>query len=181
MRKLFTNPGSNMNSTMTKSSQAALTRQKTAQPHLPTTWVPNAEECYYQFAQALANIGDFPVHWLNNFRIQSSDMKLSRTLRVGGDKGLTCVVRSSPRLESFFQENANPLLRVGEPLFDRLAVEVTQRLANLCLGSTLMIAPEIQSGMPKELQNREPDTVCKVMVDVTFLEILIYRGPLSPR
>jgi hypothetical protein len=170
-----------MNSTMTKASQTAMTRLRNTQPRLSTSWVPNSEECYIQFAQALANVGDFPVHWLNNFRIQSSDMKLARTLRVGGENGLTCVIRTSPRLENYFQENANPLIRVGEPLFDRLSVELIQRLANLCLGTTLMIAPEIQAGVPKGLLEREPATVCKVMVDVTFLEIIVFRGPLSPR
>lgn len=86
-----------------------------------------------------------------------------------------------PRLENFLQENANPLVRVGEALFDRLAVEFIQRMAHLCLETTLMVAPEIQTGIPKYLQKLEPDTVCKVLVDVTFVEILLFRAPLTQR
>ncbi len=168
-----------MRSTLDKASRTQVRYSKPAQPHLSLPWVPKPEDCFTQFAQALRNFGDFPSHWLNTFRIQSSDMKLVRTLRVGGHNGITCLIRTSPRLESYLQENANPLIRVGEPLFDRLAVEFTQRIAHLCLGSTLMIAPEIQPGIPKLLQDREPDVVCKVLVDVTFVEILLFREPLT--
>ena len=170
-----------MNSTMPKTSRFAHSKPKIVPSSPPLPLIPKPEDCYFHFAQALRNIGEFPSHWLNNFRIQASDMKLVRTLRVGGNKGLTCVVRTSPRLENFLQENANPLMRVGEPLFDRLGVEFIQRMAHFCLGTTLMVAPEIQPGVPKDLQNREPDVTCKVLVDVTFVEILLYREPLTRR
>jgi hypothetical protein len=108
-------------------------------------------------------------------------MKLIRTLRVGGKEGIACVLRTSPRLEDYLQQNAQPLARVGGSLFDRLGVDFTQRMAHLSLGTTLMVAPEIQSGMPKELSNREPDVLCKILIDVTFLEIMLFREPLTRR
>lgn len=170
-----------MSSTLLKVSRPVYPKPKIAPPAplLPAT--PNPEDCFFNFVQALRNIGEFPTHWLNNFRIQASDLSLVRTLRVGGDKGLICVMRTSPRLENFLQENANPLVRVGEPLFDRLGAEFIQRMAHFCLGTALRVAPEIQPGIPRDLQNVEPDVVCKVLVDVTFVEILLYREPLTQR
>ncbi len=44
-----------------------------------------------------------------------------------------------------------------------------------------MVAPEIQPGMPKDLQEREPNVICKVLIDVTFVEIMLYREPLPRR
>ncbi len=170
-----------MNSTLPKTRHDVRTKSKKSPPPLPFPWTPKPEECFIQFAQSLKNIGEIPIHWLNTFRIQSSDMNLARTLRVGGEKGLVCVVRTSPRLENFLQENASPLSRVGGALFDRLAVEFTQRMARLCLGTALIEAPEIQPGIPKEFQNQEPDAVCKVLVDVTFVEIQLFRKPLTLR
>jgi hypothetical protein len=170
-----------MNSTLPKTSRFAHSKPRIVPSSPSPPLIPKPEDCYYHFAQSLRNIGKFPSHWLNNFRIQASDMKLARTLRVGGDKGLACVVRTSPRLENFLQENANPLARVGEPLFDRLAVEFIQRMAHLCLGTALRVAPQIQPGIPKDLLNRDPDVTCKVLVDVTFVEILLYWEPLTQR
>jgi hypothetical protein len=170
-----------MNSTLLKSNRANHSKPQAAPPPQRLPWAPSPEDCFVQFAHTLKNIGDFPIHWLNTFRIQSSDMKLMKTLRVNGEKGLTCVIRTSPRLENYLQERANPLARVGGTLFDRLAVEFIQRMSHLCLGTTLMVAPEIQPGMPKALQEREPDVICKVLIDVTFVEILLYREPLPRR
>lgn len=170
-----------MHSTLMKSNHAVHPKPKIVQTLPSLTAIPKPEECFIQLVQSLRNIGEFPAHWLNTFRIQASDMKLVRTLRVGGEKGLACVIRTSPRMENFLQENANPLVRVGEALFDRLAVEFIQRMAHLCLGTTLMVAPEIQPGIPKYLQKLEPDTVCKVLVDVTFVEIMLFRTPLTRR
>lgn len=106
-----------MSSTLLKVSRPVYPKPKIAPPAplLPAT--PNPEDCFFNFVQALRNIGEFPTHWLNNFRIQASDLSLVRTLRVGGDKGLICVMRTSPRLENFLQENANPLVRGGRAPF----------------------------------------------------------------
>jgi|GEM_PF-4251732 len=173
--------GENMFSTLPKTRNSFQIKTKPSRPVPGPMGLPSPEDCFFQFAQSLKNIGEFPMHWLNTFRIQSSDMKLIRTLRVGGKEGIACVIRTSPRLEDYLQENAQPLARVGSSLFDRLGVDFTQRMAHLSLGTTLMVAPEIQPGMPKELSNREPDVLCKILIDVTFLEIMLFREPLTRR
>ena len=168
-----------MPSTLPKSRRPVSSRHPSPKVLRTRPFVLSPEDCFRQFTESLRNIGDFPAHWLNSFRIQSSDMTLVRTLNIESD--LTCVISSSPRLEHFLQENASPLVRVGEPLFDRLAVEFIQRMAHLCLGTTLMVAPQIQPGIPKSLQGRKPDTVCKMLVDVTFVEVMLFRGPITER
>ena len=109
-------------------------------------------------------------------------MKLVRTLRVGGDKGLTCVMRTSPGLENYLQENANPLVRVGEPLFDRLACGIYPTDGPPLPGNNPDGGARNPAGHPQgSCKSVEPDVVCKVLVDVTFVEILLYREPLTQR